>query len=99
LDEFGEDVFDVLLIAHVARESSRIPATSNDFTCHGLRCFSIDIENAHARSTLCKPLHYGAPNTAGTAGDDGNLPVQAKRTGRVSLGAQRESPRFKDVRR
>jgi hypothetical protein len=99
LDEFGEDVFDVLLIAHVARESSRIPATSNDFTCHGLRCFSIDIENAHARSTLCKPLHDGAPNTATTAGDDGNLAVQAKRTGRVNLGVQRENPRFKDVRR
>ena len=58
----------------------------------------VEIENAHRRALLREALRNGPADSAGGAGDDGDLAVKPERIAALRGVAQRETPRFQGMK-
>src|SRR6202008_4542591 len=93
-----ENFFGARLIGNVADVSLGIASGDGNFLRRSIAGLFVEIENAHRRALLCEALRNGPADSAGGAGDDGDLAVQPERIAALRGVAQRETPRFQGMK-
>src|SRR5260370_12422956 len=86
------------LIGIVATVTFGIATGCCDLLRGGIACVFVEIENAHRRALLCEALRNSPADSAGGAGDDGDLAIQPERIAMLRGVAQRETPRFQGMK-